>query len=858
MSFKHKIILTLGLAQTIMLILLDWQAVSFVHSANERELETRGYSLVSFLASDIAKNADSEDKASLENYLKQKSLFSNILFAEVRDKNNNEFARYGQRTNEIHRVFSADINDDRHINIIMSDDDVRSNTGQAIWGVLFMSITQLLVIIIISYYLGTYLSRNINYLRVASEAISKGNLDTYIAIEGQDELSELGLSFNNMIEELKVTRESLTQQIAITTANQEALRTSLNRFDSLVSTIPGVVFERKIHKDGSYSYTFISDESSTLLGIDSILLMNNPKLFLEIIHPFDMQIIRNIYAASVDTGRTETAEFRIYPRNTNELKWLQITMRGVIQNDNTVVWRGILEDATSRKNAEIALRESELRSRWLIENLPLGLLLHDEDEIVFANPAAKKMFGTELVGKRYIDFVDPSASSIIRLRMESIFKDGINTVPLTERKFTLPDGRVLIGEVTVVVTRSLENHPLLQIMITDITKRKAAETELEEYRQKLEDIIKERTRELEFANFALENANDNIFFILPDGAIFHANLSTCLKLGYLLEKIVTLKIWDIDTESTAEKWLLTWSELRKHKQIMSEKTYKKNDGSLYPVEVSITIFSLDDKEIACAFARDISLRKKAEKIMAENAHRLQNALTREQELNTMQRQFASMVSHEFRTPLAIIDGAVMRIRTNLHELNPQDVKLRLERIDNAIKRMTGLIDSTLSASKIDEGAVDPEFIECDIKSIIITTAQTQEELHPSHKIVCRIDDIPDRIIADPRLIQQVLTNLIGNAVKYSPASDKVDIDGYGNNNKIIISISDYGVGIPQDEINKAGERFFRASTSAGIPGTGIGLYIVKKILEIHNGIMEISSLPGKGTKVTITLPVKRI
>lgn len=235
---------------------------------------------------------------------------------------------------------------------------------------------------------------------------------------------------------------------------------------------------------------------------------------------------------------------------------------------------------------------------------------------------------------------------------------------------------------------------------------------------------------------------------------------------------------------------------------------------------------------------------------------LEKALARERELNRMQTEFVSMASHEFRTPLTIIDGTARRLEKNAAKVDPEAIREKTQNIRSAVKRMTMLVERTLDASRLSSGRIKltPEFF--NFKELIGEVIARQKEVAASHTIEVDMGDIPEEIFGDARLLDNVVTNVISNAVKYSGEERHVWVRGYEENGYAVIKVRDSGIGIPKNELSKIFQRFFRASTSTGIPGTGIGLNLVKSLVEMHYGLIEIESEEGAWTEVTVKLPLE--
>jgi len=235
--------------------------------------------------------------------------------------------------------------------------------------------------------------------------------------------------------------------------------------------------------------------------------------------------------------------------------------------------------------------------------------------------------------------------------------------------------------------------------------------------------------------------------------------------------------------------------------------------------------------------------------------RLEEALSKEQELNKQQRQFVSLVSHEFRTPLAVIDGNAQRVQRKIETMPREGIDKALKKTRAAVNKLIGLMETVLSSAKIEEGKIEFNPDHCQVVELLMEAIENQQGLCSTHQINVDIDQLPQSLIADVKLISHVFTNLLSNAVKYSPNAGAVWVKGYADGEKAVISVRDEGVGIPDDQINKLFGQFFRARTSQGISGTGIGLNLVKKIVEMHGGTVQVKSIEGEGSTFEVTFPI---
>ena len=244
------------------------------------------------------------------------------------------------------------------------------------------------------------------------------------------------------------------------------------------------------------------------------------------------------------------------------------------------------------------------------------------------------------------------------------------------------------------------------------------------------------------------------------------------------------------------------------------------------------------------------------KEVEEKAHQLEIALESEKKYSALQQQFVSLVSHEFRTPLSIIDGTTQRIIRTRDDIGPDQLMERGKKIRNAVGRMISLIDVTLYASRLEEGKIEMNAEDCPLKDVIVEICENHKEISQVHDIEQDLSALPQSIYADTTLLEHVFTNILSNAIKYSPATSLIHVRGWTEGDHIKVSVQDHGIGISTADLERMFERYFRAKTAAGIVGTGIGLNISKEFITMHGGTIEVSSVKGEGSTFTVTLPIK--
>lgn len=243
----------------------------------------------------------------------------------------------------------------------------------------------------------------------------------------------------------------------------------------------------------------------------------------------------------------------------------------------------------------------------------------------------------------------------------------------------------------------------------------------------------------------------------------------------------------------------------------------------------------------------------ARRRLEKKASMLAEALEREKKLTALQSEFISMASHEFRTPLAIIDASaqLMQRRISKGEVDPKDSK-SIDKIRKAVYRMGQLVNSTLSLTRLETGGMIYNMQCFDISVIINEIVSRFKDMESEREFICEAR--PEVIFCgDRNFIELCISNLVSNAVKYS--SGKIDVVLSESPSELSIIVRDHGKGIAEDEISRIFEKFYRAGNSTGIAGTGIGLYLVKNFAESHGGRITVKSKLGEGSEFTLTLPI---
>jgi signal transduction histidine kinase len=243
--------------------------------------------------------------------------------------------------------------------------------------------------------------------------------------------------------------------------------------------------------------------------------------------------------------------------------------------------------------------------------------------------------------------------------------------------------------------------------------------------------------------------------------------------------------------------------------------------------------------------------------LAAQAAMLQEKLAKEQRLTLMQRNFVSMASHEFRTPLAIIDGHSQRLISLRDRLTAEELNRRARKVRTMVGRMTQLIDNLIGSARLMDGPIDLYYHPgpVDLKSLLGASCRLQQELTPDARILAPAETARRLMVyGDASLLSQLFSNLLSNAVKYSPEGGIIEAVAAQGGQDVVVSIRDHGIGIPEADRGRVFERYFRGSNTSGIGGSGVGLSLVRSIVDLHKGTIIVESTEGEGSRFILRLP----
>lgn len=245
--------------------------------------------------------------------------------------------------------------------------------------------------------------------------------------------------------------------------------------------------------------------------------------------------------------------------------------------------------------------------------------------------------------------------------------------------------------------------------------------------------------------------------------------------------------------------------------------------------------------------------------LAQQASMLEEKLAAERHLTILQRNFVSMASHEFRTPLTIIDAHAQRLIKWSKRLPAGEITERAGKIRAAVLGMTHLMENLLNSSRLVDSGTELYFhpVDMDLAELLREVCQLHREISPKAQILECFGAQPLMMVGDPKLLFQVFSNILANAIKYSPGGGPIKLSAVVDADQIVVTIEDNGIGIPEKDLGRLFDRYFRASNVSGMVGTGVGLYLVRMVVALHDGDVSVESKEGEGSRFTVRLPTRK-
>lgn len=530
--------------------------------------------------------------------------------------------------------------------------------------------------------------------------------------------------------------------------------------------------------------------------------------------------------------------FFVFPHRlaSGEIRIVEVHSSPIPLQDKPVLF-SIIHDITERKHTEEALHESQSLYHSLVEVSPLSICRKDlAGRFTFANRRFLELSQItldDLIGKTDFDLHPPHLAEKYRSDDQAVLDSG-QVRELIEERSLVNGEPIIIQSIKTPIFDGAGKIAGIQISFWDITERKQAEEALRESEEKFRTII--------------ELSSEGVILINEDGYIIEWNSAQEQITGITRTEAVGSPAWEIQfrilpkaqrNQDAAEHLKQSIFQILKTGQFSSSQS-----GEI---------------KIETVYGEPRTLLQNAFPIKTNRGYRfgiVLHDITERAHLEQMKSDFINRASHELRTPLttAILMADLLE-GGNTEEEHQQFLDI----LKQELKRQRLLLDDLLVAGRIENKRFKVHLSPTDVLPLIEDAVSSVKPQADAHQLTVKLDCMESLPLAntDRQALFQVLLNLLSNAIKFSHPNGLIEITAHNAENSIMIAVRDHGIGIPAQDLPDVSSRFFRAqnATEMEIPGTGIGLYIIKEIMESLGGRMEINSVENQGATFTIFLPL---
>lgn len=632
--------------------------------------------------------------------------------------------------------------------------------------------------------------------------------------------------------QLEVINHNLKQEIVERNRIEEHLREREARYRRLVDATPDVLYAYSTVRGG----IFYSPSVETVLGYSRETLLASPNFWRNSIHPADIPAVSAVVSNLKPDVRFEV-EYRIRAAD-GEWRWFIDRSIAVEAGDGEMIVEGLAIDITRRKQVELALqtREAILDSFFNSPGVMRGVVELAADDIrhVSDNAESAAFFGTTREAMRGRSAGEMGVPRHVLDFWIRHYRESANTrrpVVFEYRHETETGVRWLSATVSPIGA-SPEGEPRFSYEAVDITDQKRTAEKLLESEARFRALIAQ--------------AADAIFLFDETGRFMMVNQAACRSLGYSETELRGMAIPEIDIDFDEKRVEEVNMGIRPGERRLIKTRHRRRDGTVFPVEVSLGCFDLNDRRNFLALVRDIS-----DRVAAETT--LEKAMTELARSNKELEQFAYIASHDLQEPLRKISVFVDRVLAKDYDRLDERSQDYMNRVKAATLRMKALINDLLAYSRLTTRAAKPK--PGDLTQVVQGVLQDLEmEMETSGAIV-HMDPLPE-IRMDPMQMKQLFQNLLSNAIKFrAPGRPPVIRVEYApENGWHVIRVRDDGIGFDEKYLDKIFNPFQRLHGRTQYEGSGMGLAICEKVMHRHGGEITAESWPGAGAVFVLKFP----
>lgn len=646
--------------------------------------------------------------------------------------------------------------------------------------------------------------------------------------------TQLASTINHQTAEL--TKTVLFYNTVMNSAGEGVVGLNSDRVVSFANRLAQAIFEDQFVE-------IVGEKFSDLVGQDNMgrLVFQDPE-------KGQVNFLEGSHVINLEWGRTK--QVRVALRvlsvlDVPEVRWL-------------VFFRDISKEIEIEEMLE--QRDKQFRQAFLQGSVPM-LIVDAEAFVKEANKAFRDLMGyrsDELFTRHLESFLHTSGRDVFMSWLDGA-RHHINENLQIEQRLLNSAGETLwtVASYTCVYGQDNKLEKII-CQYLDYTERQQFEIELREHRDKLADLVAMRTREVKGARenlIASINAADNAILVFDNQnrlefssgqvEVFFPEMAMETRPGVRVEdlcKLQALRTGENPKQQTERVARLSAGISGDEIQLIDgrwiqTRRRKTPSGGTIVVHTDITSF------------------KDQQDLLRRQADDLSQALLRQQEVNEQQKMFVSVVSHEFKNPLAIIDSAAQRISRRLAKLEPSEILERMQTVRDAVLRLSKLIDATVTTQRIENRTDKLDVNRLEITRALSDVIARHKEGLKHHHLLCEGMDVALYAPVDQELFTIAMDNLINNAIKFSPKGSVIAVRVKQDDSHVIVGVCDQGMGVSKADLENIYNRFYRAASASDVEGTGLGLSIVRQIAHLHKGEVYCESEEGKGAYFYMRLPL---
>ena len=846
MSFRLKTILGIAAIEAVLLVLLIWSGLRFIEASSEDQFTKRAQATVQAFAVTTKEALIASDLARLRSFVEETLTYPGVVYARVRNRDGRVLESAGDEA-ALARPFAPDADFGAvadgvfdaageiaegdmtfgRVEVGLSAATLRRVRADARRYGIGLGLLEMGLVALFSLALGVYLTRQLKNLAEGARRIAAGDLGYQVQVRGRDELADTARAFNLMSARVRESYAGLAER-------EERLRRILENIQDGILTLEA----------GGRVFSFSpAAEAIFQRPAGAVVGSSARQLFTET----GWAEVRSLFDEDPDPGRLgvlcETEGRRGEGQGQAFPLEIRVTPIGQGADQGLIA---VVRDLSARVAAEAELR---LRNR-IIEDSVNGVVIADATRpdlpVAYVNRGFTRITGyepAEVLGRncRFLQGpqTEPDALERIRaaLRAQTEVKVVLRNYAKGGREFwndlaiaPIRDGR---GRVTHFV--ALQN---------DITERVRAQREL-------------AAREA-YLRRVLNATQDAIVVIDAEGLVESFNAGAEAMFGYRAEEVIGRNVSALVPPPHRERhddYVRRYRETGQGRILGLEREFEaqRRDGSAFPITLRVNEMNEAGGQRFIGVIHDITERKRIEDALREAKEAAEAAAE-------SKAQFLANMSHEIRTPMHGVLGALEMLRDT--PLSPPQQRY-LDTANSSADILLTLIDEVLDFSRLEAGKLRIETLDFELRRAVEdVTAMLGQRAHAKRlELACFIaPDVPDRLLGDPIRLRQILTNLVGNAIKFTEHGEVVvsaTVERVDTARVVLrFEVRDTGIGIPTDKQPLLFQPFVQAdgSTSRRFGGTGLGLSIARRLAELMDGEIGLDSEPGVGSRFWVRLP----